>query len=412
VWWENKFCRWRRGQLYLAGQSALKIAARFGTPLFVYSRDQIRHNLSYLRSVFAAEKSPELEVAYAMKANPNQEILRFLLGEGSWIDAVSPGEVKAALKAGFPAERIIFTGTSVSAEDLKEIMAHPQVIINIDALEQLWLMKRVAQRHFPGKKYRVAVRWNPGIGKGFNSKVTTAGVRAPNGLPIKFGVEASQVVEVFRQAVEAGFIPVGFHQHLGSGWTAPDWPVVQAAVEKMLTKAAELRKLGFNLEFLDFGGGIAPKYEAKQRPFPVDKYARFIVRRIKESRLPIKRIILEPGKFLVAEAGVLLLKVVYIKKSYGNYFVSVNAGTFNTLPRPAIYPEACHHIINCVERRGPRKRVTIAGHLCESGDVFAYDRLMPLPKPGDILVVFHAGAYGHSMASHFNLREIPSELVI
>ncbi len=412
MWWENKFCRWQRGRLYLAGQSALKIAATFGTPLFVYSRDQVSHNLTYLRSIFISEKNLELQVAYAMKANPNQEILQFLLGEGTWVDAVSPGEVKVALKAGFPAERIIFTGTSVSEEDLKEIMAHPGIIINIDALEQLSLMRRVAKRHFPDKRYRVAVRWNPGIGKGFDSKVTTAGVRTPNGLPIKFGVEASEVVEVFRQAAAAGFIPVGLHQHLGSGWIARDWPIVQAAVDKMITKAAELRKFGFNLEFLDFGGGIAPKYEAKQKSFPVDKYARFILRRVKEFRLPIKKIILEPGKFLVAEAGVLLLKVVYIKKSYGNYFVGVNAGTFNTLPRPAIYPEARHHIINCVDRRGPRKRVTIAGHLCESGDVFAYDRLMQLPKPGDILAVFHAGAYGHSMASRFNLREIPAELVI
>lgn len=411
-WWTNKFLNWRQGRLYLNSKPATQLAIQYGTPLFIYSREQIKHNLEKLKGAFSPSHGLELKIAYALKANPHPDILRFLLAEGTWIDAVSPGEVKAALGAGFPADRIIYTGTSVSPEDLKEIMAYPEIIINIDAREQLKLMKKVRSKFYPNRKYRVAVRWNPGIGRGFNAKVTTAGVRSPNGLPIKFGVEASLVASVFQEAQQSGFIPVGFHQHLGSGWVDKDWPVVKEAVERMINKAAELTQLGFNLEFLDFGGGIAPRYEEKQGLFPLDKYAHLILQKIKEKKLSLKKIILEPGKFLVADAGVLLMKVVYIKKSYGNYFVCVNAGTFNTVPRPAIYSEAYHHIINCVERKGQKKKVTVAGHLCESGDVFAYDRLMTLPKEGDILAVLHAGAYGHSMASSFNLREIPQEIVL
>ncbi len=411
-WWTNKFLNWKQGRLYLQTTPATELADKYGTPLFIYSLEQIKENLEKIKAAFSPADGLELKVAYALKANPHPEILRFLLAQGTWIDAVSPGEVKAALQAGFSAEKIIYTGTSVSLEDLKEIMAYPEIIINIDALEQLKLMKKVRAEFYPDRKYRVAVRWNPGIGRGFNAKVTTAGIRSPNGLPIKFGIEANLVATVYKEAQQSGFIPVGFHQHLGSGWIGRDWPIVREAVERMINKAAELVQLGFNLEFLDFGGGIAPQYEEKQKPFPIDKYARFIQKKIKEKKLPIKKIVLEPGKFLVADAGVLLMKVVYLKKSYGNYFVCVNAGTFNTVPRPAIYPEAYHHIVNCVERKGEKKRVTIAGHLCESGDVFAYDRPMALPKEGDLLAVLHAGAYGHSMASRFNLREIPPEIIL
>ncbi|MGQ9470077.1 MAG: diaminopimelate decarboxylase [Candidatus Aminicenantales bacterium] len=412
MWWENAFLRWQKGKLYLGSRTARQLAEEYGTPLFIYSRQQLLANLKKIRSAFSFQSEFELQVAYAMKANPHQEILKLFQTEGAWVDAVSPGEVQTALLAGFPAEKIIFTGTSISEEDLRAVMSHPGIIINIDAAEQIPIMKKVQATFFPGRKYKVAVRWNPGVGKGFNPKVTTAGARAPDGTPIKFGVEAGKVVAVFEQARRAGFSVVGFHQHLGSGWTAADWPVVKEAVRRMVKKAAELSQFGFNLDFLDFGGGISPSYKEKQKAFPLNKYAHFICEEIKKANLTVKQIVLEPGKFLVADAGVLLVKVVYIKKSYGNHFVCVNAGTYNTVPRPAIYPEAYHEIINCLTRRTARRKVTIAGHLCETGDIFGCDRLMPLPRPGDILAVLHAGAYGHSMASYFNLRQIPPEIII
>jgi diaminopimelate decarboxylase len=413
VWWENQFLKVKKQRLYLGGTAASTIAKEFGTPLFVYSRAQILANYRRLAEAFAGQTNMNRRICYAMKANPNRRILKILKAAGAWIDAVSPGEVKEAIAAGFPPEKILFTGTSVSVEDLRQAFALNGLIVNVDAIEQLDIMKQVLSHWFSNKKIRVSVRWNPGIGCGFNPKVMTAGKKSLNGIPIKFGVEETKVLPAFKKAAEFGFIPVGFHQHLGSGWAKEDFPIVARAVDKMIRKAVELEKEGFPLEFLDFGGGFGPRYTKEQEAFSVDRYAQYICRQIQKSGLHVKAIAVEPGKFLVADAGVLLLRVEYIKESYGNLFACVNGGTFNTLPRPAIYAEVHHEIVNCsrVNARG-QARITVAGNLCETGDVFDKEIALPVPEPGDILAVLCAGAYARSMASNFNLRPIPREIVI
>jgi diaminopimelate decarboxylase len=414
IWWENEFLKVRNNKLYLENQAAESIARRYGTPLYVYSQKQILKNLENLRQVFSRESGNlEIRIAYAMKANPHRGILKTLLGQGLWIDAVSPAEVELAIKTGFPAERIIFTGTSISREDFEKALKQPGVIINIDALEQIELLSAARQYLAIKQPIRVSVRWNPGLGRGFCSKTVTAGKRTLDGTPIKFGVEDSKVIESFKKLRALKFMPVGLHQHLGSGWVKEDLPVVMKAVNRMIARAKELKEAHFNLEFLDFGGGFGPKYKADQRLFPVPEYARYILDKVENTKLGIKAIIVEPGKYLVADAGVLLVKVEYIKKSYGHLFACVNAGTYNTVPRPAIYEEAFHEIINASEVTSPEKvRLTVAGHLCETGDVFGKERLMPCPRRGSILAVLLAGAYCRSMASRFNLREIPKEILL
>jgi diaminopimelate decarboxylase len=412
MWWENEFLRRVDGRLLLGGRPATEIADRFGTPLFVYSRRQILANYERLAQAFGASPPLRTRIFYAMKANPYPAILRLLRRRGGSIDAVSPGEVEAARRAGFPAERILFTGTSVSAEDLRRVFSVDGVTVNIDALEQLELMDDVRRREFPGKRIRVSVRWNPGIGRGFNPKVVTAGARSSDGTPIKFGIEERRVPAVFERALEAGFEPIGLHQHLGSGWTREDFPVVRAAVDRLVRLAACLEEDGVPLRFLDFGGGIGPRYQQGQTLFPVDKYGAYIIRRIAGAGINIKSIVVEPGKYLVADAGVLLVRVEYLKTSYGQLFACVNAGTFTSLPRPAVYAGARHEILNC-ERLGSRATapVTVAGNLCETGDVFGRNVPLPEPRRGDILAILHAGAYARSMASNFNLREIPPEIL-
>lgn len=413
-WWENEFLKVKDNKLYLEGISAEEIAKKYGTPIYVYSRRQIRRNFQVLKEVFAsAQPGLEIRIAYAMKANPHPGILKTLLKEGSWIDAVSPGEMETALKAGFPDERIMFTGTSISQEDFERVLKHPGVILNIDAYEQIPLLEAARRRLRIKSPVRVSVRWNPGLGRGFSSKTITAGKRSSDGTPIKFGVEDSRVLETFKKLKQLGFQPVGLHQHLGSGWTEEDSPVATKAVDRMIKKARELKRAGFDLEFLDFGGGFGPKYRANQRLFPLPEYAAYILDKVENSNLGIKAIVVEPGKYLVAEAGVLLVKVEYLKKSYGNLFACVNAGTYNTVPRPAIYEEAYHEIINAsTVNSGKKVKVTVAGHLCETGDVFGVERLMPCPEQGQILAVLMAGAYCRSMASNFNLRDIPKEIVL
>ncbi|MFZ2053337.1 MAG: diaminopimelate decarboxylase [Candidatus Aminicenantales bacterium] len=413
MWWENEFLRVRRRRLYLGRTSAEHIAEQRGTPLFVYSRAQILSNYETLRRTFSKHLKQPLGIGYAMKANPHREILRLLRRQGAWIDAVSPQEVEEARRAGYPASRILFTGTSLSSEDLGRVFRVDGLTVNIDALEQLELMRDVKNKRFREKRIRVSIRWNPGIGRGFNPKVVTAGIRSPDGTPVKFGIEESKVITALERASSYGFLPVGLHQHLGSGWVNEDYEVVSAAVDKMVALGCRIEKEGFRLEFLDFGGGFGPRYEKSQKVFPLARYASHIARRIAGSGLRIETVVLEPGKYLVADAGILLLRVEYLKESYGQLFACVNAGTFNSLPRPAIYPQAKHHIVHCGRvYDGRMKPLTVAGNLCETGDVFAKELLMPVPQRGDVLAVLCAGAYGRSMASHFNLRDIPREVFI
>lgn len=413
-WWQNEFLSIKDNKLYLEEKSAEEIAGKYGTPVYVYSRKKILSNLHNLQEAFSsASAGLEVRIAYAMKANPHPGILKTLYKKWCWIDAVSPTEVETALKAGFPESRIMFTGTSLSSEDFERVLKYPGVTVNIDACEQIELLagaRRKLRRKMP---VRVSVRWNPGLGRGFSSKTVTAGERSSDGTPIKFGVEDSRVLETFNKLKQLGFQPVGLHQHLGSGWTEEDFPVAIRAVDRMIKKARELKQAGFELEFLDFGGGFGPKYRADQRLFPLAEYAAYILDKVENSRLGIKAIMVEPGKYLVAEAGVLLMKVEYVKKSYRNLFACVNAGTYNTVPRPAIYEEAYHEIVNASCVNGQQKaKITVAGHLCETGDVFGTERLMPLPERGHILAVLMAGAYCRSMASHFNLRPIPREILL
>lgn len=189
--------------------------------------------------------------------------------------------------------------------------------------------------------------------------------------------------------------------------------MVRAAVDRMVRKARELERAGFRLEFLDFGGGFGPRYLRTRSVFPVEDHIAYLSRAVAGAGLGVKALALEPGKYLVGDAGVLLLGVEYIKESYGNIFACVDGGTFNTVPRPAIYPSAHHVIVNAGRVDAAAKaRVTVAGNICETGDVFGRERLMPLPASGDVLAVLGAGAYCRSMASRFNLRGIPREVLI
>jgi len=411
-WWENSFLKAKEGKLYIEDKEATQIAGEYGTPLYVYSTKQLLSNYRLLQESFAQHTALEARIYYAMKANAHPGLLVTLKNEGAWIDAVSPGEVKAALDVGFPGNRILFTGTSVSAQDLKQVFKQSDVMVTVDAYEQLELMKETRDLYASLPTPNVAVRWNPGVGRGFHPRVITAGRKSTDGTPIKFGVEEDRVIPAFAKAVEYGFKPVGLHQHLGSGWNRQDFQGVMCAVDRMIDKASELQKAGFTIEFLDFGGGFGPRYSDEQEVFPVQEYIESICQKVAQSDIEIKAIAVEPGKFLVGDAGILLLKVEYLKESHGNLFACVNAGTFNTVPRPAIYTQAQHQIINCSNvHTGGKEKITVAGNLCETGDVFGREVPMSVPKRGDILALLCAGAYCRSMASHFNLREIPEEVI-
>ncbi|HPN17689.1 MAG TPA: diaminopimelate decarboxylase [Candidatus Aminicenantes bacterium] len=412
-WWENEFLQVKAGRLFPAGRDAAAIAGGHGTPLFIYGSERIRANFRRLASGAGPSPGREIRICYALKANAHPGILSLLKNEGAWIDAVSPGEVQAAVRAGFPPGRILFTGTSCGTSDFEPLLRRPGLTINLDALEQFPLLKAARDRIAPGRRVRISVRWNPGLGRGFNPKVITAGARSANGTPVKFGIEPKDVPGLFRRARAAGFDPVGIHQHLGSGWVRDDYPAVLEAVDRIVGLARRLEDEGFPLEFVDFGGGFGARYARSQKPFPVERYLRTLLRRLDEAGIKAPALAVEPGKYLVADAGLVLLRVEYLKRGFGNLFACVNAGTFNTVPRPAIYDTARHEIINATRvDEKPKRKMTIAGHLCETGDVFGIDVRLPEPRPGDLLAVLNAGAYARSMASTFNQRPIPEEILV
>ncbi|MDI6806858.1 MAG: diaminopimelate decarboxylase [Candidatus Aenigmarchaeota archaeon] len=413
MWWEiSGHLETKNNELYIGGMSTLDLAKEFGTPLYVYNVNRILDNYRRFRDIISKYTDKEVRVHYAMKANSNPGILRYLNAEGSWIDAVSPEEAELAINAGFPASKIMFTGTSVSNKDMRRILDHPGIMMNIDSSSQLKRLKELLSE-YSITSMDISFRIDPGVtGAGGHWRTITAG-KESHGIPIKFGIPEDEVLETYKKAVEDGFNPVGIHMHIGSQWLS-DEEVKEYlfAVDSLLGKAQDVVKLlGCNLEFVDFGGGPGIPYKEEQNEFPLDWYAKETCKRVAESGLNFKALLFEPGRYVVGDSSLLLTEVNTIKKRYGDLIVGVNSG-FNHLIRPVLYG-AYHEIINCnkVDELS-NTEVTVVGNLCQTGDVLATKRKMPMLEEGDILAFHNAGAYGYTMASRYNLRELPKEILI
>lgn len=401
MWWEQKGnLAVQNNQLFIAGFNAAQLALQFGTPLFVYNGNRIIENFRAIKSAFAkAGASPRIH--FAVKANSHLAVLQLLLREGAFIDSVSVNEVKIALKAGFAKEKILFTGTSVSNAELQEL-SELGATINIDSFSQ---MRRL---HSLGYKGDVSIRWNPGIGAGSHGHVITAGKF------IKFGIPEKKIGLAFKEAKALGFNVVGLHQHIGSGWLGKDVQVFLKTVGKTIAVAKKAEKiLGKKLQFIDFGGGPGVRYRKEQQDFPLQRYAKGIVEKMKASGLKAE-IVIEPGRFIVADASILLCEINTVEEK-NVPMIGVNAG-FNDLIRPAFYG-AFHEMVVCNNVNGKLKRkFLVAGNLCESVDVFNESReklrLLPAAKEGDTLAILNAGAYGFVMASNYNSRLLPACILL
>jgi diaminopimelate decarboxylase len=354
-----------------------------------------------------------VDVYYAVKANFNPEILEVLAKEGSYADVLSVYETEFCLQSGFPKNRIMFTGTSVTDETMKYLL-EKGVLINIDSFSQMRRLSKMAPEGL-----EVSVRWNPGEGVGFNPSVITAGSRS-HGRPIKFGIEEEKVIALCEEALELGLRPVGLHQHIGSGWTGEDIGYFLSTVEATLDMAGRMTDvLGYDLRQVDFGGGPGIPYEPHHEEFPVDTYCEGICRMVTQSGLEFERICIESGRYIVGDSGLLLTRVNTVEKKYGNLIVGIDTG-FNALIRPVLYgtyvddvfKEAYHGIIVADRVEGPKDWCNIAGPICETGDLFAIDRMMTRPKEGEILAILGVGAYGYSMASVYNLQPRPAEVIV
>ncbi len=367
----------------------LKIARRFETPVYVYDENTIRKNSKILKKYL-----PNAKLYFACKANNNPQIIKIIKSEGIGIETVSFGEIKLAKSLGFLKNQISFTASNIDEKEL--IYASKNTgVVNLDSLNQIKLWGENKLGKF------ISLRINTGIGAGHHSHVVTGGNYS------KFGIILKDLKTAQDLAKKYGLIISSLHQHIGSN--IYDYSIMLKAIEKLLVVASNFK----DLNHIDFGGGFGMPYRPTDKSFDFENFGKKLNVLIKDFENRIKRKInysFEPGRFLVAQAGNLLVKVTDIKKTPQNVFVGVNSG-FNHLIRPAMY-DSYHHITNLNSSNRPKIKLNIAGNICESGDLFAKNRIMPLPKIGDILVIQNAGAYGITMASNYNLRPLPKEILI
>lgn len=397
---QSKILENRNGELYIDGVSALKLAEKSDTPLYVISETRIREN--YRRVCEALIRNYEkIRVHYSAKANASLSVLKILESEGAYIDAVSPGEVFLALKAGFQPERIFFTGTSVRNDELRFLL-DSNVMINVDSLSQL---NRLLEMTTPSS---LSVRVNPEVGAGRHEHLVTAGRDS------KFGLWEKNAIKAYRMAKEAGVERFGIHMHIGSGILTVE-PFV-LATERLLDTAKRVHdQIGVDFEFIDIGGGLGVPYKPAEKEFDLnlfsDKVLGLFQRKIEEYALGAPIFCVEPGRYIVCDSGVLLTAVNTVKFTPFKSFIGVDAG-FNTLIRPVMYG-SYHHILVANKLNLPSENTyDVAGHLCESGDILAKDRMLPEVQEGDLLAILNVGAYGYSMSSQYNSRPKAAEVLV
>ena len=384
----------RAGALVLDGVPLEDVAREHGTPVYVYSRATIEAAFDAYRKAFAPVRH---RVCYAVKANGNGAVLRVLAGLGAGADIVSGGELLAALRAGFPARHVVFAGVGKTDEEIALGLEHGIGEWNAESEEEIRRLSAAAAAR--GRTARVSLRVNPDIDARSHPYIST-GLREA-----KFGVDIARAAEILRRAREfPGVAVVGLQCHIGSQITEIE--PLAAAARALADLSRRLLDEGFALETIDLGGGLGVSYDGRGVPDP-SALAAAVLPAVE--RLPLT-LVLEPGRSLVAAAGVLLTRVLYLKDGGARRFVIVDAG-MNDLMRPALY-DAHHRIEPVVERGGPVELVDVVGPVCETSDFLARRRELERPQVGDLLAVLDTGAYGFSMSSRYNMRPRAAEVLI
>ncbi len=370
----------------------LQAAEKFGTPLYVYDGDTVVQRYNDLYDFI---KYPKLKIHYAMKANFSFSILKLLCEAGASIDAVSPGDVMLAMKAGFTPDRILYTANNMTDVEVEEVVK-TGVLLNIGSLSRLEKFGKA----YPGSD--VCIRFNPDVVDGAHAKIMTGGDLT------KFGILMADVEKVKEICAKYNLTVVGLHEHTGSGLQQTE-SVFQSMKNIMALATPENFP---ELKFLDFGGGFKVTYEPSETAVDYVEMGEEITRLFTEFTQNYGRdldMYFEPGKFIVAEAGYMLTEVNTIKDNNGRVIVGCNSG-FPQLIRPMIY-DAYHHIINLSNPEGKLGTFDICGNICETGDRFAEQREMAEIREGDILSIENAGAYCYAMGGVYNMRPMPPEVV-
>ncbi len=385
-------------------QQLIAFAEEHGTPLYVYDGDLIGEKYRRFTAAFSRHY-PKVKVYYALKANSNLSIVALLKKAGAAAECISMGEMQIALELGYQGLEILFTSSSKSPQELEFAVGHG-VVVNLDSLGDLENLIAVVERL--QKKARISFRINPDVDPRTHRHIATGHKFS------KFGIlfENDEIVHANRRAKGCPWLKiVGIHSHIGSQITdlEPFLRNVQLVASAVRTLKAEL---GIELEFIDLGGGLGIPYRDGEAPLTPEVVAEAVCSSLKEELADVgyfPTLVLEPGRYFVGDAGILLARVNSVKHTPYQHFINVDTG-FNHLIRPLLYE--AHHRVRVLGRDGTSETFEVAGNICETGDILAHDRVLPTPSPGDYVAFLDAGAYGFSMASEYNSFLLPAEILV
>jgi diaminopimelate decarboxylase len=392
---------YRNRTLHCDGADLSSLAEQHGTPLYVYSAQHILHRFQLFQQAFASRTHT---ICYAVKANSSLAILRLLARQGAGFDIVSGGELARVAKAHKPALRnVVFSGVGKQAWEIDAALRADILLFNVESEAELHLL--AARAEALGRRARFALRVNPDVFAETHPYIST-------GLSEhKFGIDIKAARAIYRKAAKSKWLdPAGVSVHIGSQIrkVAP----FAAALARVTSLIADLRKDGHTIRYVDAGGGLGIDYGASAFD-PAKQVQQYAASLSKGLGTESAHLLLEPGRFIVAQAGALLTRVLYVKKNGSKTFVITDAG-MNDLIRPALYH--AHHEILPIKQPAksskPEREVDVVGPVCESGDFFARDRTLPTVKPGDLILLLDAGAYGMSQTSNYNTRPRPAEVLI
>lgn len=389
---------YRDGILHAEGASLAAIANEIGTPFYCYSSATLERHYKVMDEAF---RGSDHQIFYAMKANSNQAVIRTMAALGAGMDVVSEGELRRALAAGVPGRKIVFSGVGKTAREMALALKEGVLCFNIESEPEMELLSQVCQR--TGQRAQISIRVNPDVDAKTHAKITTG--KSDN----KFGISFNRASEVYARAAQLpGLEVTGIDMHIGSQITTLE-PFEQA-FRLMAELAVTLKREGHAIRHLDLGGGLGVPYRGTNDvpPHP-DEYAAMVKRTLGHLGL---KFMLEPGRMIVGNAGVLVTRVIYVKNTEGNHFV-VQDGAMNDLIRPTLY-DAYHHVqpVRETAGEGAVMRGDIVGPVCETGDYFARDRKMPAFEQGDLMAIMTAGAYGAVQSGTYNSRPLVPEVLV
>ena len=388
------YFEYRSGELFAEGVPVRRIAREVGTPAYIYSLATLKRHYRVFDQAFA--RLSHL-VCFSMKSNSNLAVLRAFVKEGGGFDIVSAGELFRALKAGADPKKIVFSGVGKKKAEIEYALNAGILMFNVESEQELTVLNEIARGM--EKKAPISLRVNPDVDPKTHPYISTGMKKS------KFGIDIKRSLEVYKRALSLTHLEViGVDCHIGSQLT-PIPPFV-AALSRVKVFVEALRKEGARIRYLDLGGGLGIRYKDEEPPHP-EEYAGALIQGLRGLDVTL---ILEPGRVVVGNAGILVTEVLYLKEGEEKTFVIVDGG-MNDLIRPALYG-SYQAIRPVVERKGEMIVADVVGPICESGDFFAKDREIPRPQEGDLLAVMSAGAYGFTMSSNYNSRPRAPEILV